>query len=132
VDARFGEGIYDEVSTEVTYHELLARAGAALELGESVVLDASWSRSSWRAAAERLAGANASDLVELRCELPLGVAAQRIETRRALAADASDATPEIAAVMSAQFDAWPGARSISTADSAERSLVAALDAVDTL
>jgi aminoglycoside phosphotransferase family enzyme/predicted kinase len=127
---RLGAGIYDEASTEATYHELLARAQAALEMGESVVVDASWSRASWRSAAVRVADDSASDLVELRCEAPAAVAAPRIETRQALGADASDATAEIAATMSARFEAWPSARSISTAGTVEQSLEAALDVVD--
>ena len=41
--AAFGEGLYARDATARTYEELLRRARVALELGESVVLDASWS-----------------------------------------------------------------------------------------
>lgn len=129
-DAGFGDGIYNEAATDATYRELLARARATLELGESVVVDASWSSASWRAAAARVAEDTVSDLVELGCEAPLDLAAQRIEARRTLGADASDATPEIAAALAATFDPWPSARSIATAGSVEQSLRAGLDAVE--
>src|SRR5690606_1293305 len=49
--AEVGQGIYGPNSTEATYRELLRRAEVALGLGESVVLDASWTDARWRALA---------------------------------------------------------------------------------
>ncbi len=41
--AGYGEGLYDESTTAETYRVLLDRARSLLELGEPVILDASWS-----------------------------------------------------------------------------------------
>ena len=41
--APLGEGLYTPAATTRTYEELLHRARVALELGEPVVLDVSWS-----------------------------------------------------------------------------------------
>ncbi|MGE3621371.1 MAG: AAA family ATPase [Acidimicrobiia bacterium] len=117
-DAAFGAGIYAGASTAATYRTLLERAGVALAMGETVVLDASWSDASWRAQARRVAEEAAADVVELRCELPEAVAAARIAARRAAGGDPSDATAEIAAAMAAAFDAWPSAVPVDTTDRA--------------
>ena len=53
--AAFGEGLYTPDATSRTYEELLRRARVALELGESVVLDASWTDARRRADAARVA-----------------------------------------------------------------------------
>ncbi len=44
----YGEGLYDERSTDATYSAMLERARSLLEHGEPVILDASWSASRWR------------------------------------------------------------------------------------
>src|SRR5690606_19188507 len=49
--APYGEGIYGAEWTERTYRELLARAERLLGHGESVVIDASWTRDAHRRAA---------------------------------------------------------------------------------
>jgi uncharacterized protein len=110
----FGAGIYDAASTAATYRELLDRARGLLELGESVVLDASWSDGRWRDAARAVARETHSDLHELSCEVAPEEAARRMELRARVAADASDATPEIARRMAAVADPWPEAVTIDT------------------
>jgi len=79
--ARYGEGIYTPAWTERTYAELLARAGRLLTLGESVVLDASWTDRAARAAAADVAARAHSDLTALRCGVPAEVAAARMRQR---------------------------------------------------
>ena len=101
--------------TEATYDALLARARTALELGESVVLDASWSSDQHRRAARLTAETTASDMVELCCVVPANVAEQRIMGRLATGGDPSDATPAVAAVMAQRFDAWPEVVAVDTA-----------------
>jgi predicted kinase len=91
VRAPWGEGIYDAATSQATYRVLLDRARRALELGEPVVLDASWSRVESRTAAARLAQATTSDFVELRCDAPETVVAGRITRRLADGVDVSDA-----------------------------------------
>jgi len=124
--AAYGEGAYDAATTDATYRGLLDRARAALALGESVILDASWSEAPRRAAAARVAEEVRADLVELRCEAPVEVLVRRITQRRAGGGDASDATPEIAAAMQAAFDPWPTAHVVSTAGDEQESLSSAL------
>jgi aminoglycoside phosphotransferase family enzyme/predicted kinase len=53
--APYQQGLYSPAATERTYTELLARAGRCLVQGESVVLDASWTQATHRAAAAELA-----------------------------------------------------------------------------
>jgi len=120
--APYGEGIYRPEWTERTYAELLSRAERLLGLGESVVLDASWTGPAHRAAAERLAERARADLVALRCAVPPHVAAERVAARRG---GASDAGPAIAAIMAAGTPPWPAATQVDTVD-AERAVRQAL------
>jgi aminoglycoside phosphotransferase family enzyme/predicted kinase len=124
--AAFGSGIYSERATEATYDELLDRADVALRLGETVVLDASWSSPTWRDRARRIAARTMSDLVELRCEAPPLVAAERIRDRAIAGGDPSDATPEIASAMAAAATPWPEATTIVTTGPPAVSLASAL------
>jgi predicted kinase len=112
--ARYGQGIYTPVATTATYDELLARARSHLVLGESVVLDASWSRAEPRTAARIVAADTDSDLVELRCEVPTDLAAARLAARAERGGDPSDADAAIAAAMAATADPWPEATAIDT------------------
>ena len=127
--AAVGEGIYDEAMTTRTYETMLARTSIALAHGESVVLDASWTDPSWRAAARRLADAASSDLVELRCVAPATVTDERMR-RRAGTEDPSDATPEVASAMTDALQAWPEAVTIDNRGDVEDAVEAALDEID--
>ncbi|MGA2037410.1 MAG: AAA family ATPase [Acidimicrobiales bacterium] len=126
----YREGIYDVETTAATYRLLLDRAREALGLGESVVLDASWSDSRWRNTAVDVATRSASDLVELRCHLDTREAARRLTSRKEQGADVSDATPEVAALMAPEFDAWPSAVVVDTSVSSEAVVSRALAVVD--
>lgn len=119
-------GIYTDDWTARTYAELLERAGLALASGETVILDASWSQSSWREAAVRVASTARAELLQLRCRAPGEVAASRIRSRRH---DASDATPDVAAAMASTADAWPEALAVDTSRPADDVLAEALQAV---
>jgi uncharacterized protein len=112
--AAYGEGLYSRESSEMTYDALLSRARELLARGESVVIDASFSRSVWRTAAAAVAVDTFADLTELRCVLPAEVAAARLARRQMEGGDASDATPAVAAAMAGEFDAWPSAATIGT------------------
>lgn len=109
------------------YRTLVERARTALELGESVILDASWSRAAWRVAAARAAEETSTDLVQLRCDATLDVTTRRIERRRTQGVDPSDATAD---TMGACFEPWPTASPLPTATSVEETLTAALGVVD--
>jgi predicted kinase len=124
--APLGEGIYDDATTRATYAALVDRARHALGLGEPVIIDASWARAESRAAAAGLARETSSELVELRCDAPPGVADERIARRQARGGDASDADAAVAAAMRAAFDPWPTATTISTDTAPDRAVAAAL------
>jgi aminoglycoside phosphotransferase family enzyme/predicted kinase len=108
----FREGLYGPEATAATYRELLDRARRLLELGEPVVLDASWTDRRYREAAARVAHETTTVLVELECNAPRGVAAERLQERDRTRADASDATPAISEAMAAAADEWPSAHVI--------------------
>jgi predicted kinase len=123
-----GEGLYRPELTEATYATVLERARTALHLGESVILDASWSAARHREAAAEVADATASGLVELCCTAPATLAERRIRNRLAAGGDPSDATPDVAAAMAGRFDAWPSSVTIDTARPVDAALAAALAA----
>lgn len=127
--AALGEGLYRPEVTAEVYAALLERAGRALEMGEAVVLDASWSDGRWREAAAAVAQRTASDLVELRCEAPAEFAAARMAERRRRGGDPSDATPAVAAAMAATADPWPGAVAVDTTGTPASALERALAVV---
>ena len=122
----FGEGIYDVETTARTYAQLLERARAALEMGESVILDASWTDPTWREAARRVASTTCVDLVQFRCSAPPAVAAARMVERAALGIDPSDATPQVAEVMAESAVGWPEATVVDTSKTISDGVEAAL------
>ena len=111
---RFGAGLYAPEVSDRVYAEMLDRAAGHLALGESVVLDASWSAGARRAAARRVASECHAEAIEIRCHLAPAIANARIRSRRAAGEGSSDATPEIAERLAASADPWPEARSIGT------------------
>ncbi|HEX9034914.1 MAG TPA: AAA family ATPase [Streptosporangiaceae bacterium] len=109
--APYGAGIYAADWTERTYAELLHRAAELLSVGESVIIDATWGSAGRRAAAAAVAERTSADLVQLRCTAPPEVAAARIRSRTG---SASDADPQIAAMLAAAEDPWPDAVSLDS------------------
>lgn len=109
------EGLYSSERTEATYRLLLARAGALLEQGVSVVLDASWSSASSRVAARRLAVDHVADLTELHCVCDQEVVDRRVAQRTASGADVSDADVTVARAIADRFEPWPEAEPVDTA-----------------
>lgn len=106
--------VYTSEAKSAVYDALLARASRLLEQGESVILDASWSESGWRAAAQAAADATASDVVALRCTVAADVAAARAAARAEHGDDLSGAGPEVARALAARFAPWPEALTIDT------------------
>jgi aminoglycoside phosphotransferase family enzyme/predicted kinase len=125
--ATYGAGIYTPEHSRRCYAELLRRARELLARGESVVLDASWIRAGDRGLAAAVADDTHSELVALRCTLPVPAAAERIAARGT--ADPSDANPEIAAAMAADADPWPEAVEVPTAGTQEATVDTALVAL---
>ncbi|CUU56472.1 hypothetical protein Ga0074812_107356 [Parafrankia irregularis] len=151
-----GEGIYTADATEHSYAELLTRAHHALEHGQTVVLDASWSSRRPRERAAEVAGECDADLMSIRCVTPPKVAVARIAARAASSAagraggpgseapgvsaggrgpvgavvDPSDATELVYFDMATRTDPWPQATDVDTSTSAEESAAAARRLVD--
>jgi aminoglycoside phosphotransferase family enzyme/predicted kinase len=123
--ATYGSGIYSASWTRRTYDELLAHAARHLELGRSVVLDASWADAELRADAARLAERTSSELSQFRCVVDDAAADRRMLTRTST----SDADPGIAAEMRTHFADWPEAVSIDTSGSVEAAVAQLLHRV---
>ena len=130
VPAAYGTGLYSDAATEATYQAMLSRARQLLAWGESVVVDASFSKARWRGEAASLAADSDVELTELHCLLPAKVAAARLARRAAAASDASDATAPIAAAMADEFEPWPSATSVGTLPPIDDVLPAVLDRLD--
>jgi uncharacterized protein len=126
--APFEQGIYRPEMTEATYHELRRRARTLLELGQSVILDATWRSAARRADVARLASDTAADLIELHCVTPVALAAARLDDP-ARRAGASDADAAIAEAIAVSFDAWPAATPVDTTLPPDHSIEAAVAAV---
>ncbi|MFF3890076.1 AAA family ATPase [Streptomyces sp. NPDC001914] len=124
--AAYGEGLYTPEWTARTYAALLDRAAVLLSSGESVVLDATWTSTELRAAAQKVAERTSADLVALYCKVPDEVSAMRL---RARATGPSDAGPDVAAVMAATEPAWPEAVTIDTSGPLESAASRALATV---
>lgn len=125
--APFGEGIYSSASTDRTYATMLARAETALGMGETVLIDASWTSAAHRGRARELAARSDADLVELHCDAPASIAHDRIRRRLTDAADASDATTAIARAMGGVQAPWPEAITIDTTVDAAEALAVGLE-----
>ena len=127
--AAYRRGIYTPEMTEATYDALLERAGERLELGLSVVLDASFVAADDRACARRLAQQKEAEVVELRCTVDAATAARRIAARQMAGGDASDADPVIASQLAAEEDPWPESIEIDNTRSIRRSVTQGTTAI---
>lgn len=123
------EGLYATASTDRTYDELLGHARTALRLGESVVLDASWSDPARRAAARAVAAETCSELIELVCTAPPQVVAERTARRAAQGRDASDVDARMAGLLAERFAPWPQAHVLDTTRPPEAVLHSATEIV---
>jgi predicted kinase len=114
--AGLGEGIYTSDSTHQVYAELMRRATMLLQLGESVVVDATWSSEEHRDTAHRVADHCTADLVQLRCEVSSEIADLRVQERPMMSAAGtrSDVTAAVAARLRAAFDPWADAHTVDT------------------
>lgn len=126
----FGQGIYVTACIDANYGALIGSAAERIRHGYSVILDASWSRSTWRRAVGSMAREHSAEVVALECVAPLDVARGRILSRQAAGGDLSDATAEVAAAMAASYDPWPEAVKVDTVRPQADSLATALSALD--
>jgi len=117
-------GVYTPAMRSLTYGALLRRAQELLERGESVVLDATWADPVWREEARRVATRTSTDLVPLRCSVPVAIAAERAAQRQ------PDAGAAIAAGLAERFAPWPEAIVVDTRGTREHSTQQALAALE--
>ena len=117
-------------ATLVTYGELVHRARQLSDMGESVVLDATWSSAALRALATREAGEAHCACRSVRCDAPDDVAEERVARRIAAGSDISMATADIARRIGAAFEPWPDAVAISTITPVGDSLAAVAEALN--
>jgi aminoglycoside phosphotransferase family enzyme/predicted kinase len=110
--APYATGLYDPRHTAATYAELLYRAQSALERGNSVVIDASWTAEEHRQAARRLAASTSVALTEIECRADLDLCGHRLARRTG--PHPSDADPRVLQDMSAAAAPWPQAVPIPT------------------
>jgi predicted kinase len=116
---------YAPETVDSVYEAMTLRARRHLEVGEAVIVDASWVDAAHRAAAMRAAADTGSELVELLCRCRDDVAAERIRGRRSSGTDASEATIDVRAALSQRVDAWATARVIDTSDATPAESLAA-------
>jgi hypothetical protein len=117
---------YGATAKAATYRELLARARRALQHGESVVADATWTDQRSRQLAADVAAQTDSRLVEVECRLPVEVAAQRAQRRLDTGHDLSEAGAAVTRMLSEQRDPWPDAIGVDTSGTPADSLASAL------
>ena len=113
---------YTPASKDAVYREVVARSRTALELGESVVADATWSDLGWRAAAETLARETHSRLVRIECTAPLELAAARAQRRFVAGQDASEADAAVTRAIAASQEPWFDATQVDTSGPIDRAL----------
>jgi predicted kinase len=121
--------LYSDEMTESTYATMCSRAKTALELGASVILDATWIKEPMRERARAMAGEARATLTEICCVAPDERSDRRINERLARADDPSDATVEVAREMRAGADPWPQAIVVDTSGTTEQSLGVAVGTI---
>jgi aminoglycoside phosphotransferase family enzyme/predicted kinase len=104
-----GEGLYSEAHTREVYEGLLDRAEPAVLSGRVVVLDATFSRETWRDEARRWAEQRGLPLLLLEVRCSEAVALERLAARERDAARVSDAGPEFLAESIRRYEV-PGER----------------------
>jgi uncharacterized protein len=129
--------LYDPGEVAATYADVLSSAADHLALGQSVVIDASWTSDHERARARGVADAAHADVVELHCVCDPDEARRRVADRLRTSnpadlsdpAGASDATPDIADLLASRSDPWPQAQQLDTGAAVASVVSAALEAL---
>jgi aminoglycoside phosphotransferase family enzyme len=115
---------YTTWAKDAAYQLLLRRARSALERGESVVADATWSKDTDRKEALELAAETFSELHSIECVVSTEIATERARLRSEAGLDVSEAGPAQVALLT-ERDPWPEAYTVDTSGSAEASLAQA-------
>jgi hypothetical protein len=100
----FGSGIYSTDVTARTYERSLELVREALSRGDSVVVDASFSRRAQRLAAQAVALESGAQFVLLECICPEEVVRERLDRRMVAEGEASDGRWELYAEQKSSFE----------------------------
>lgn len=107
-------GRYSRSATGLTYRTMLDRARTALERGESVVLDATFTDGEFRSEAVELARSTSSRISVVECRAGRDAALGRVRRRREHGNDVSEASEEVTRWMFSRATPWPGAIVVDT------------------
>jgi uncharacterized protein len=86
----FADGIYSETATALTYGKILLLSQEHIEKGQSIIIDATYSRKSQRMELIRFARDMDVNLIFIHCKVPLEILRKRLR-KREIQADVSDA-----------------------------------------
>lgn len=126
----FGQGLYSVARTEAVYQALASKARFLLARGETVVVDASFSKGEQREPFRCLALDLHTPLVELECTAPSDLLTSRLRDRDRVPSRYSDADVGVGTRLAAERDAWPSAVRVSTSTTVEESVVCALETIE--
>jgi aminoglycoside phosphotransferase family enzyme/predicted kinase len=124
--AAWGEGIYTAEVTAKTYEVLADRATRLLGLGETVVVDASFSAAAGREPFRGGGRAASTPVAELVCSAPATVVEERLRARAVRPDAHSDADVSVGRRLAARTDPWPEAWVVHTGTSRQAALAHAL------
>ncbi|MFO7803765.1 MAG: AAA family ATPase [Desulfovermiculus sp.] len=130
----YGQGLYTPKATQDTYQALVEQAAQKLNSGQSVIVDASFSRRTYRRQAYDMARSMGVRFILLECVCPEEVIRKRLEHRQARESDASDGRTTLFEAQKADFqpinELDPHQHvSVNTADAMERLGETAIEAV---
>ncbi|MCF8040871.1 MAG: AAA family ATPase [Desulfarculaceae bacterium] len=99
----WGQGLYGPSATADTYQALVRRAGSRLEMGDSVIVDASFREQSWRERFLDLAAGEGATPLLVEVYASPQVVAERLARREAAKKSASDGRRELVAAQAASW-----------------------------
>jgi aminoglycoside phosphotransferase family enzyme/predicted kinase len=94
-NSALGQGLYSQATNAQVYQRLTTCAGAALEGGYTVIVDATFQRTAERAQIHAIAAARGVATYLVLCHAPTHILRERIATRAHEATDASEADAEV-------------------------------------
>jgi len=100
----FGQGVYSEEISRLTYDRALEIAGAEVQRGRSAIIDASYKRRAERIRAAEEAKKLTADFVLIECVCPEETIKKRLDARQEDGTDPSDGRWEIFLAQKADFD----------------------------
>jgi aminoglycoside phosphotransferase family enzyme/predicted kinase len=126
----FGQGLYSPRHTIALHEALVAKARFIVSHGETVVVDASFSKAEQREPFRRLATELHTPLVELECTAPSQLLAERLRDRDQEPSRYSDADLAVGTRLAAERQPWPSAVRVSTSTSPDQSTHEALQTIE--